>query len=379
MVTSFHAKKISMLSESNAMSDRSKKLLIIWALLIATAWVGDGFIRSILLTADEPRTILPRGDLANFERLTTELFDAASPAVVYISTEKRAEGMSASAGRKSGAGSGFIWDGAGHIVTNFHVVEGSDRIGVRLNTGEAIPATVVGVAPDYDLAVLKLSKTPTRIQSISLGTSSDLKIGQSVFAIGNPFGLSRSLSTGVVSALNRHLPTASLREIHGVIQTDAAINPGNSGGPLLDSAGRLIGVNTAIISRSGGSAGVGFAVPVDIVNRVVPRLIKDGKYPRPGIGILLVDEETRARLGLSGIIIAEIASGGPAEAAGLIGIDRRTGSLGDIIVRAEGQPVRTVTQFSTILETVGIGNEVKLTIIRNGRERTVSLIVMDIS
>jgi len=379
MVTSFHAKKISMLSESNAMSDRSKKLLIIWALLIATAWVGDGFIRSILLTADEPRTILPRGDLANFERLTTELFDAASPAVVYISTEKRAEGMSASAGRKSGAGSGFIWDGAGHIVTNFHVVEGSDRIGVRLNTGEAIPATVVGVAPDYDLAVLKLSKTPTRIQSISLGTSSDLKIGQSVFAIGNPFGLSRSLSTGVVSALNRHLPTASLREIHGVIQTDAAINPGNSGGPLLDSAGRLIGVNTAIISRSGGSAGVGFAVPVDIVNRVVPRLIKDGKYPRPGIGILLVDEETRARVALSGIIIAEIASGGPAEAAGLIGIDRRTGSLGDIIVRAEGQPVRTVTQFSTILETVGIGNEVKLTIIRNGRERTVSLIVMDIS
>jgi len=379
MVTSFHAKKISMLSESNAMSDRSKKLLIIWALLIATAWVGDGFIRSILLTADEPRTILPRGDLANFERLTTELFDAASPAVVYISTETRAEGMSASAGRKSGAGSGFIWDGAGHIVTNFHVVEGSDRIGVRLNTGEAIPATVVGVAPDYDLAVLKLSKTPTRIQSISLGTSSDLKIGQSVFAIGNPFGLSRSLSTGVVSALNRHLPTASLREIHGVIQTDAAINPGNSGGPLLDSAGRLIGVNTAIISRSGGSAGVGFAVPVDIVNRVVPRLIKDGKYPRPGIGILLVDEETRARVALSGIIIAEIASGGPAEAAGLIGIDRRTGSLGDIIVRAEGQPVRTVTQFSTILETVGIGNEVKLTIIRNGRERTVSLIVMDIS
>ena len=287
--------------------------------------------------------------------------------------------VSAPPGQSSGAGSGFIWDGAGHVVTNFHVVKGADRIGVRLDSGEAIPATVVGAAPDYDLAVLKLSKTPAGIRSISLGTSSDLKVGQSVFAIGNPFGLSRSLATGVVSALNRHLPTASRREIHGVIQTDAAINPGNSGGPLLDSAGRLIGVNTAIISRSGGSAGVGFAVPVDIVNQVVPRLIKDGKYPRPGVGILLVDEETRARLGLAGIVIAQILPQGSAEAAGLIGIDRRTGSLGDIIVGAEGQPVRTVTQLSTILDSVGIGNEIKLSVIRNGRERTVSLLVMDIS
>jgi len=356
-----------------------KKLLIIWALVIATVWVGDSFIRGILLTADEPRTVAPRGDLADFERVTTELFDAAAPAVVYIFTETGPAGTSGPAGQKSGAGSGFIWDGAGHVVTNYHVVQGADRIGIRLDTGEAIPATFVGAAPDYDLAVLKLSKTPAGIRSLPLGTSSDLKIGQSVFAIGNPFGLSRSLAAGVVSALNRHLPTASRREIHGVIQTDAAINPGNSGGPLLDSAGRLIGVNTAIISRSGGSAGVGFAVPVDIVNRVVPRLIKDGKYPRAGIGISIIDEETRARLDFPGVIIAKVAPRTSAEAAGLVGISPQTGRLGDIIVKAGGRPVQTVTELAAALEAAGIGNEIELTVIREGRERTIRLRVMDIS
>lgn len=374
-----HQERNSVPGGSYAMSGRMKRLLIIWALLIATAWVGDSFIRGILLATDEPRTVAPRGDLADFERVTTELFDAAAPAVVYIFTETGPAGASGPSGRKSGAGSGFIWDGAGHVVTNFHVVQGADRISIRLDTGEAIPATLVGAAPDYDLAVLKLSKTPAGIRSLPLGTSSDLRIGQSVFAIGNPFGLSRSLTTGVVSALNRHLPTASRREIHGVIQTDAAINPGNSGGPLLDSAGRLIGVNTAIISRSGVSAGIGFAVPVDIVNRVVPRLIKDGKYPRPGIGILIVDEETRARIGFAGVVIAEVAPAASAEAAGLIGIDPLTGRLGDIIVKAGGQPVQTITQFAAALEAAGIGNEIELTVIRDGRERIVRLRVMDIS
>ena len=356
-----------------------KRLLVIWALLIATLWVGDGFIRGILLAFDEPRTIAPRADLADFERVTTELFDAAAPAVVYIFTDSGQAGASRPVGQKSGAGSGFIWDGAGHVVTNFHVVEGAERISIRLDTGEAIPATLVGAAPDYDLAVLKLTKTPAGIRSLPLGTSSDLKIGQSVFAIGNPFGLNRSLATGVVSALNRHLPTASRREIHGVIQTDAAINPGNSGGPLLDSAGRLIGVNTAIISRSGSSAGVGFAVPVDIVNRVVPRLIKDGKYPRPGIGILIIDEETRARLGIAGVVIAEVGPRSSAKAAGLIGIDAETGRLGDVIVKAGGRPVQTITALAVALEAAGVGKEIELTVVRDGRERMVRLRVMDIS
>ena len=255
----------------------------------------------------------------------------------------------------------------------------SDRIAVRLDSGETVPATLVGAAPDYDLAVLKLSSAPAGLRPIPVGDSANLKVGQAVFAIGNPFGLSRSLSTGVVSALDRHLPTASGREIQGVIQTDAAINPGNSGGPLLDSAGRLIGVNTAIVSGSGSSAGVGFAIPVDVVNRVVPRLIKDGKFPRPGIGIATVDEETSARLGLRGIVIAHVLPGSSAERAGLKGLDRRSGRLGDIITEVNGRPVKTVAQLATALGDAGIGNEIALSVVRDKRERTVKLRVMDIS
>ncbi len=361
------------------MSNRVKGLLIIWALLIATIWAGGPYVREILLTADEPRTVTPRGDLANFERVTTELFDAAAPAVAYIFTQTIAENPFGATAQRSGAGSGFVWDSAGHIVTNFHVVQGAERIAVRLNSGEAIPATLLGAAPDYDLAVLKLSTARMDLSPIPVGNSADLKIGQAVFAIGNPFGLSRSLSTGVISALDRHLPTASGREIHGAIQTDAAINPGNSGGPLLDSAGRLIGVNTAIVSGSGNSAGVGFAVPVDVVNRVVPRLIKDGKFPRPGIGIAIVDEETSARLGLPGIVIAEVFPGSAASGAGLVGLDRQSGRLGDVITEVNGRGVPSIAKFAATLEEAGIGNEVELTVVRNGRARSVRVKVTDIS
>jgi S1-C subfamily serine protease len=360
-------------------SDRMTRLLVIWALAIATLWVGTPFVRDLLLTADEPRIVTPRGELADFERVSTDLFDAAAPAVVYIFTQSGSRGPLNAQTRKGGAGSGFIWDGAGHVVTNFHVVQGADRIAVRLDSGEAIPAKIVGAAPDYDLAVLKLSRVPGGLKPIPVGTSADLKVGQAVFAIGNPFGLSRSLSTGIISALGRHLPTASGREIDGAIQTDAAINPGNSGGPLLDSAGRLIGINTAIVSESGSSAGVGFAVPVDVVNRVVPRLIKDGKFPRPGIGIALVSEEASARLGRPGIIIAQVLPGSSAEGAGLEGIDRRTGRLGDVITEVNGQRVRSITELAAALDKAGIGNEVELTVVRDRRERSVRLKVMDIS
>ncbi len=361
------------------MSERVKLLLIIWALLVATVWAGGPFVREMLLTADEPRIVVPRGKLAEFERGSTELFESVGPVVVYIFTETASTGVLGPSVPRSGAGSGFVWDGAGHVVTNFHVVQGADRIAVRLDSGEAVPATLVGAAPDYDLAVLKLSTAPAGLRPIPVGGSEDLKVGQAVFAIGNPFGLSRSLTTGIVSALNRHLPTASGREIHGVIQTDAAINPGNSGGPLLDSAGRLIGVNTAIISESGVSAGVGFAVPVDVVNRVVPRLIKDGKFPRPGIGIAIVDEETSARLGLPGIVIAEVFPSSAAAGAGLVGLDRRSGRLGDVITEVNGRPVQTIAEFAAALDEAGIGNEIDLTVLRNGRERTVRLRVTDIS
>lgn len=361
------------------MTERVKLLLIIWGLLITTIWAGGPYIREMLLTADEPRTVAPRGDLADFERASTELFEAAAPAVAYIFTEADSRNPIDRSTPRGGAGSGFVWDRAGHVVTNFHVVQGAARIAVRLDSGEAIPATLVGAAPDYDLAVLKLSGAPAGLRPIPVGGSADLKVGQAVFAIGNPFGLSRSLSTGVVSALNRHLPTASGREIHGVIQADAAINPGNSGGPLLDSAGRLIGVNTAIVSGSGSSAGVGFAVPVDVVNRVVPRLIKDGKFPRPGIGIATVDEEASARLGLPGIVIAEVLPGSSAEGAGLEGLDRRSRRLGDVITEVNGRRVQSLAEFAAALEDAGIGSEVDLTVVRDGQDRSVKLKVMDIS
>ncbi len=361
------------------MTERVKLLLVVWALLVATLWVGGSYVRVMLLTADEPRTVVPRGELAGFEQVATELFESTGPAVVYIFTETASRGLFGASAPNGGAGSGFVWDRAGHVVTNYHVVQGADRISVRLDSGEAVAATLVGAAPGYDLALLKLATTPTNLRPIPVGESASLKVGQAVFAIGNPFGLSRSLSTGVVSALNRHLPTATGREIHGVIQTDAAINPGNSGGPLLDSAGRLIGVNTAIVTGTGSSAGVGFAIPVDVVNRVVPQLVKEGKFPRPGIGIITVDERTSARLGLRGIVITEVLPGSSAAGAGLEGIDRRSGRLGDVITEVNGRRVQSLAEMAAALEQAGIGSEVTLTVIRNNRKRTVRLYVIDIS
>lgn len=361
------------------MNGRFARYVVIWILLIATVWIGDRFIRGVLLTADEPRTVTPRGELAPVERMASELFANAAPSVAYIFTEVTPSGLFGAEQTRGGAGSGFIWDRAGHVVTNFHVIQGASRVRVRLDTGEAAEATVVGVDPDNDLAVLRMRETRARFRPIPIGTSADLKVGQMVFAIGNPFGLSRTLTTGIISALDRRLPTATGREIVGVIQTDAAINPGNSGGPLLDSSGRLIGINTAIISRSGASAGIGFAVPVDIINRVVPLLIRRGKVPRPGIGIATADEATAARLGIIGLVIIEVAPGWSAARAGLTGIDVQAGRLGDIITHVDGKPVHTIAEFATALTKAGIGNKVSLTVVRDGRARSVTITVMDIS
>lgn len=333
-----------------------------------------------MLTADAPRAITPRGDLADFEKQNIELFARISPSVAYIFTQvERRDFLGVTRQSESGTGSGFIWDGAGHVVTNFHVLQGASNVAVKLDTGEAIPASIAGVAPEYDLAVLRLRSRGSGLQPIPVGTSGDLKVGQAVFAIGNPFGLSRTLTTGIISALNRRLPTETGREIAGVIQTDAAINPGNSGGPLLDSAGRLIGVNTAIISGSGSSAGIGFAVPVDIVNRIVPQLISRGKAPRPGVGITAAPEEAAARAGIEGIIVVDVLEGGSAATAGLIGIDRQRQTLGDVITHVNGKQVRTIAEFATELDRVGIGNTVDLTVRRQNRSITVTVNVMDMS
>jgi len=265
------------------------------------------------------------------------------------------------------------------VVTNYHVVQGARRVQARMDSGEAIEATFVGGAPDYDLAVVRLRQVPANIQPIPVGTSADLQVGQSVLAIGNPFGLSRTLTTGVISALDRRLPTAIGREVAGVIQTDAAINPGNSGGPLLDSGGRLIGVNTAIISGSGSSAGISFSVPVDVVNRVVPQLIAKGKFPRPGIGITVLDDQAAASMGVVGVVIDRILPDSAADQAGLEGIDYRQRILGDIIVAVEGQTVADTEDFVRRLQDFDIGQPINIAVRRGDQERTVTVTIMDIS
>ena len=352
------------------MNSRFSRYALIWILLIVTVYVGDQFIRGTFLTADDPRPVTARGSLADSERSTINLFETVAPSVVYIFT-----GNSDPQG--GGAGSGFVWDRAGHVVTNHHVIGDAQSIAVRLDTGETVSARLVGSAPGYDLAVVRLSGTRASLRPIPIGQSKTLKVGQSVFAIGNPFGLSRTLTSGIISALNRRLPTADNREVAGVIQTDASINPGNSGGPLVDSAGLLIGVNTAIISGTGSSAGIGFAVPVDIVNQIVPQLIKTGHVPRPGIGITVLPEEVAARIGVNGLIISDVLSGSAAQRAGLRGVSGQT--VGDVITHVNGQPVRTLAEFAEALGAVGVGNRAELTVQNNRSSRAVLVEVVDIS
>jgi 2-alkenal reductase len=324
------------------------------------------------------RQVTPRGPLQVEERGTVELFENAAPSVAYITTERATAGFFNNVEVSQGAGSGFVWDSTGHVVTNFHVVEGARKVLVQLDAGKPISAEIVGVAPEYDLAVVRLKDVPRGLKPIPLGSSRDLKIGQSVLAIGNPFGLTRTLTRGIVSALDRHLPTSTFAEIAGAIQTDAAINPGNSGGPLLDSAGRLIGVNSAIRSASGSSAGVGFAIPVDLVNRIVPSLIATGRAPRPGIGITPINPIVVARAGLSGVVVDTVRRGSPAADAGIKPMDRRTGDLGDVIIAVNGVRVDTLSTFIRELDRVGIGNVAELTVVDGGKERKVRTKVIDV-
>jgi 2-alkenal reductase len=330
----------------------------------------------------EPRAVTPRGPLLEAERTLVALFDNAAPSVAYITTETQvARGFfGEQVGIEQGAGSGFVWDNQGHIVTNFHVVQNTSRVLVQLEAGkDPVPATYVGGTPDYDLAVVKLEKIPAGIRPIPLGTSRDLKIGQQAIAIGNPFGLDRTMTTGIVSALDRNLPTQNFAEIGGVIQTDAAVNPGNSGGPLLDSAGRLIGVNTAIRTTSGSSAGVSLAIPVDIVNRIVPQLIARGVASRPGIGIDPVSPVLVARAGIKGVVIDTVRDGTPAAQAGLKGLTRtrRGADIGDVIIAVNGKSVDTVSNYFAELDRVGIGNTAELTITNDGKTRKERVRVID--
>ena len=324
----------------------------------------------------QPRPVTARGPLGAHEQQVVRLFEAASPSVAYITTQSIARrGFFAQVA--AGAGSGFVWDERGHIVTNAHVVEDAVKVQVQLDAGKTYDAQVVGVAVAYDLAVVRLEQVPAGLKPLAIGTSADLRIGQSVYAIGNPFGLTRTLTQGIVSALDRHLPTSDVREVRGAIQTDAAINPGNSGGPLLDSAGRLIGVTTAIRSPSGGSTGVGLAIPVDLVNRIVPQLIAKGRAPSPSIGIVAFHPDLVAQAGIVGVVVARVLPDSPAARAGIRPFDERTRAVGDVIVAVENRPVESLQAFAAELDRVGIGHEAEITVVRDGKERRLKVKVFD--
>lgn len=326
-----------------------------------------------------PRAIEARGDLALDEKTTIEIFQQSAPSVVYITTSAlRRDFFSLNVYEiPQGTGSGFIWDEEGHIVTNYHVVEGANRVDVTLNDGKSLKASVIGASPEKDIAVLYITAPSTSLSPIVIGESSNLLVGQKVFAIGNPFGLDHTMTSGIVSALGREIKSVSGQTIRDVIQTDAAINPGNSGGPLLDSAGRLIGVNTAIYSQTGESAGIGFAVPVEVVNRVVPDLIKYGKAIRPGLGVTIANDTVNQRLKDPGILIINVHPGSAAETAGLIGTYRENGKiiLGDIIESINGVTLKNFDDLRHELDNLAIGQEVTLGIVRNGDHRSVSIIL----
>ncbi len=311
--------------------------------------------------------------LGSDEQRTIELFREASPSVVFITTLEVARDRFTLDVYQipRGTGSGFVWDETGYIVTNFHVVQEGQSIKVTLSDRSVWPARPVGGAPDYDLAVLKIDAPKERLKPVRVGRSSDLAVGQKVLAIGNPFGLDQTLTTGVISALGREIKSVTERTITGVIQTDAAINPGNSGGPLLDSDGRLIGVNAAIFSPSGAFAGIGFAIPVDTVNEVVPQLIRTGRAARPGLGIRPAEDALARRIGVrAGALLLEVNPDGAAEKAGLRGTKRLPDGeveLGDIIISVNDEPVARSADLIRLLSKRKVGDSVTLKVLRNGQ------------
>jgi 2-alkenal reductase len=330
--------------------------------------------------------VQPRGALADFEQTAIQLFQRTSPSVVQVVVVRQQfdprilmdRDRANLSSQFVGAGTGLVWDPAGNVVTNAHVVSDARTVVVRTASGDTLQANVIGVAPNYDLAVVRITSRGSIPAAAAIGSSADLKVGQWVFAVGNPFGLDQTLTTGVVSALKRRIPTATGREISDVIQTDAAINPGNSGGPLLDSAGRLIGVTTAIVSPSGTNAGVGFAIPVDTVNRVVPELIRAGRAPTPGIGIIGGSEALAAQAGVEGVVVVRTMPISPAERAGLEGVNAGTGALGDVITGVDNQRVRKFSDLTRALEKVQLPGKVQLNVKRNGVERQVAIDVVDV-
>lgn len=312
-------------------------------------------------------------DLLEDERNTIEVFRRTSDAVVFIRNER--VGRNFWTGdvmrQQQGTGSGFVWDRDGHVVTNFHVIENGTRFFVVMSDGAEYEADVVGTEPSKDLAVLRIEAPRDRLNPLEPGDSDALLVGQKVLAIGNPFELAETLTTGVVSALGREIRSVSGRPITGVIQTDASINPGNSGGPLIDSSGRLIGVNTAIINRTGANVGIGFAVPVNTVRRVVPQLIETGRVSQAGLGIGVVRDDIMQRLRLQGVGVGRVQRGTPADTAGLRPLERlRNGQIvGDILIEVAGTPVQRFDDLYKALDAFEPGDTVEIVVLRDLEDR----------
>jgi S1-C subfamily serine protease len=331
----------------------------------------------------KPRPVTARGNLSAAEKTTIQIFREASPSVVHVTTTTlERDTLNLDVQRvPQGTGSGFVWDKDGHIVTNYHVIQAAveaDAGAAQVTLADQSTWDVqwVRAYPDQDLAVLWIKAPASRLQPIMVGSSHDLQVGQDAFAIGNPFGLDHTLTKGIISALGREIDSVTHSTIHGVIQTDAPINPGNSGGPLLDSAGRLIGVNTAILSPSKGSAGIGFAIPVDEVNRVIPQLIAHGKVVHPDLGVQLADDELMDRLGLQGALILTVQPGSAAAKAGLRPT-RRTASggirLGDVIVAIDGMPIKSKKDYYKEINKYRVGDRIKVSVLREGKEQNIEV------
>ncbi|PSR14560.1 MAG: 2-alkenal reductase [Bacteroidetes bacterium] len=313
-------------------------------------------------------SILPEGLTAEEEH-NIQLFEQAAPSVCFITTSSIRRNYYNRNVQEipTGSGSGFVWDRDGHIVTNFHVIQNADKATVTLSDGTTYEARTIGTAPEKDLAVLKIEAPREKLRPIPIGGSRNLRVGQSVYAIGNPFGLDQTLTTGVVSALGREINSVAGIPIKDVIQSDAAINPGNSGGPLLNSSGRLIGVNTAIYSPSGASAGIGFSIPVDVVAWVVPDLIQYGQVNRPLIGV----ELARPLRGIEGAVVLDVVKGSPAEVAGIQATkmdDYGNVLLGDVITAINNDPITSNSDLYLALEKYKVGDQVTVTIRRKDRE-----------
>jgi S1-C subfamily serine protease len=345
------------------------------SLVIACFFFARNLLKTVF-SSSQPREISEARSLDLEERSTIALFERAQASVVYItslSVERDYLSMNVFE-IPQGAGSGFIWNDQGYIVTNFHVIQNAQAARVTLSDQSTHQARLIGIEPDKDIAVLKIDAVSGKVAPIALGTSKDLRVGQRVYAIGNPFGFDHTLTTGVISGLGREIQSVTDRPIHGVIQTDAAINPGNSGGPLLDSSGRLIGMNTAIVSPSGAYSGIGFAVPVDTINRIVPQLIKSGVAKKPGLGIRVIESDLARRHGVVGAIVANVLPGSPAEKVGLEGIHRTaTGAIeiGDTITAIEDKPVADGNDLLRELDEHQPGDTVRLTVNRRGTYREV--------